>query len=104
MEKRSSTIADLMERRRIMDGAKEYNGHSYMDLNRFADDTRHMIIFDVLTDDSPIGWKGERTRVYLTEEGYQKSLKNQELGHIKIISHAAVAKGNLYYDRKEMAR
>ena len=60
MEKRSSTIADLMERRRIMDGAKEYHGHSYMDLNRFADDTRHMIIFDVLTNDSPIGWKGER--------------------------------------------
>lgn len=97
-------IGELMEEMRIKAGAKEYHGHSYMDLNRFADDTRHMIIFDVLTNDSPIGWKGERTRVYLTEEGYQKSLRNQELGHIKIISHARVAKGNLYYDHKEQAR
>lgn len=98
------TIGELMEEMRRKAGAKEYHGHSYMDLNRFADDTRHMIIFDVLTNDSPIGWKGERTRVYLTEEGYQKSLKNQELGHIKIISHARVVKGNLYYDHKEQAR
>ena len=63
-----------------------------------------MIIFDVLTDDSPIGWKGERTRVYLNEEGYQKSLKNQELGHIKILSHARVSRGNLYYDRRDTVR
>lgn len=98
------TIGELMEEMRMKAGAKEYHGHSYMDLNRFADDTRHMIIFDVLTNDSPIGWKGERTRVYLTEEGYQKSLINQELGHIKIISHARVAKGNLYYDHKAQAR
>lgn len=103
MDERKS-IGELMEEMRIKAGAKEYHGHSYMDLNRFADDTRHMIIFDVLTNDSPIGWKGERTRVYLTEEGYQKSLRNQELGHIKIISHARVAKGNLYYDHKEQAR
>lgn len=98
------TIGELMEEMRLKAGAKEYQGHSYMDLNRFADDTRHMIIFDVLTNDSPIGWKGERTRVYLTEEGYQKSLKNQELGHIKIISHAKVSKGHLYYDRRDTAR
>ena len=37
-----------------------------------------MIIFDVLTDESPVGWKGERTRLFLTEAGYQKSLENQE--------------------------
>ena len=62
-------------------------------MNRFAVDTRHMIIFDVLTDDSPIGWKGERTRVYLTEEGYQKALERQKDGHIKILSHAKVFQG-----------
>ena len=98
------TIGELMEEMRMKAGAKEYHGHSYMDLNRFADDTRHMIIFDVLTNDSPIGWKGERTRVYLTEEGYQKSLKNQELGHIKIISHAKVSQGHLHYDRRDTTR
>ena len=101
---RNSTIGELMERKRIQDGAKEYQGHTYMDLARFDEATKHMIIFDVLTHDSPVGWKGERTRLFLAEAGYQKALENQEKGHIKIISHARVAKGNLYYDHKEQAR
>ena len=78
------TIGELMEEMRLKAGAKEYAGHSYMDLNRFAEDTRHMIIFDVLTDDSPVGWKGERTRIFLTEEGYQKSLQNRSWGISKL--------------------
>ena len=36
--------------------------------------------------------------------GYQKALDNQKAGNIKIIGHAAVAKGNLYYDHRDMAR
>ena len=54
---RNSTIGELMERKRIQDGAKEYQGHTYMDLARFDEATKHMIIFDVLTDESPVGWK-----------------------------------------------
>lgn len=46
---RNSTIGELMERKRIQDGAKEYQGHTYMDLARFDEATKHMIIFDVLT-------------------------------------------------------
>ena len=84
------TIGQLMEEMRQKAGAQNYHGHDYMDLERFAEDTRHMIIFDVLTNDSPVGWKGERTRLFLTEAGYQKSLENQEKGHIKILSHAKV--------------
>ena len=91
---RSSTIAELMERRRIQAGAKEYKGHTYMDLARFDEGTKHMIIFDVLTNESPVGWKGERNRLYLGEVGY----------HINLTSHANVARGNLYYDRRDMAR
>lgn len=72
------TVGQLMEEMRLKAGAQNYHGHEYMDLERFAEDTRHMIIFDVLTDDSPVGWKGERTRLFLTEAGYQKSLENQE--------------------------
>ena len=53
------TVGQLMEEMRLKAGAQNYHGHEYMDLERFADDTRHMIIFDVLTDDSPVGWKGE---------------------------------------------
>lgn len=51
------TVGQLMEEMRLKAGAQNYHGHEYMDLERFAEDTRHMIIFDVLTDDSPVGWK-----------------------------------------------
>ena len=67
-----------MDEMRLKAGAQNYHGHEYMDLQRFAEDTRHMIIFDVLTHESPVGWKGERTRLFLTEAGYQKSLESQE--------------------------
>ncbi len=36
---RNSTIGELMERKRIQDGAKEYQGHTYMDLARFDEAT-----------------------------------------------------------------
>lgn len=100
----TKTIGEMIEEMRLRAGAQEYHRHSYMDLNRFAEDTRHMIIFDVLTNDSPVGWKGERTRLFLTDAGYQKSLENEKNGHIKILSHARVVKGNLYYDHKEQVR
>ena len=100
----SKTIAQRMEEARIQAGAQNYKGHDYMDLARFDENTRHMIIFDVLTHDSPVGWKGERTRLFLTEAGYQKSLENQEKGHIKILSHAKVRQGHLYYDRSDQLR
>ena len=49
------TIGQLMEEMRQKAGAQNYHGHDYMDLQRFAENTRHMIIFDVLTHDSPVG-------------------------------------------------
>lgn len=98
------TIGEMMEEMRLKAGAKEYHGHEYMALERFAENTRHMIIFDVLTDHSPVGWKGERTRLYLSETGYQKALENQKTGHIRILSHARVAQGHLHYDKKEQIR
>ena len=38
------TIGQLMEEMRQKAGAQNYHGHEYMDLERFAEDTRHMII------------------------------------------------------------
>ena len=101
---KQKTIGELIEEMRIKAGAQEYAGHSFMDLERFAEDIRHMIIFDVLTNDSPVGWKGERTRLYLTQAGYEKALESQKKGQIKILSHANVRKGDLHYDRKEQIR
>ena len=72
------TIGQLMEEMRQKAGAQNYHGHDYMDLQRFAENTRHMIIFDVLTHDSPVGWKGERTRLFLSDIGYEKALDTDE--------------------------
>ena len=95
------TIGQLMEEMRQKAGAQNYHGHDYMDLQRFAENTRHMIIFDVLTHDSPVGWKGERTRLFLSDIGYEKALDSQANGQIKILSHAKVRNGDLFYDHKE---
>ena len=91
------TVGQLMEEMRLKAGAQNYHGHEY-------EDTRHMIIFDVLTNDSPVGWKGERTRLFLSDTGYEKALDSQEKGQIKILSHAKVRQGNLHYDRTDQLR
>ena len=98
------TIGQLMEEMRQKAGAQNYHGHDYMDLQRFAENTRHMIIFDVLTHDSPVGWKGERTRLFLSDKGYEKALDSQAKGQIKILSHAKVRNGDLLYSGREAAR
>ena len=41
------TVGQLMEEMRLKAGAQNYHGHEYMDLQRFAEDTRNMIIFDM---------------------------------------------------------
>ena len=104
MMSEGKTIGQLMEEMRVKAGAQNYHGHGYMDLQRFAKDTRHMIIFDVLTNDSPVGWKGERTRLFLSDTGYEKALDSQEKGQIKILSHAKVRQGNLHYDHSDQLR
>ena len=38
------TVGQLMEEMRLKAGAQNYHGHEYMDLERFTEDTRHMII------------------------------------------------------------
>ena len=48
-------------------------GHSILALERFMDETRHMIIFDVLSWKSPVGEKGERLRLFLSDVGYPTS-------------------------------
>lgn len=101
---KDKTIGELMEEMRLKAGAKEYKGHEYMDLNRFADDTRHMIIFDVISNNCAWGDKGDRMRLYLNEIGYDKALSFQKEGHIKIKSYANVRGGNLHYANKEQIR
>lgn len=48
-----------------------------MALERFDPNTRHMIVFNLLSHESPMGYKGEHMRLFLTEQGYQKQEPRQ---------------------------
>ena len=95
------TIRQLIEEERAKSGAKQYSGHDIMDLMRFDEHTRHMIVYDVIGSSGSLGMKGERGRLFLAEQGYQKALERADAGDIKILNHAKVSKGNLSYDRKD---
>ncbi|MDD3230945.1 MAG: DUF5720 family protein [Oscillospiraceae bacterium] len=75
-------------------------GHDLLALERFMDTTRHMIEFDVLTWDSPVGDKGGRYRTFLSDTGYETAVNTEKRGDIKIRKHARVVEGHILYDKK----
>ena len=95
------TIGEMLAEARQQSGAQKLSGHDIMALERFDPDTRHMIVFDVLSHESPMGWKGEKMRLFLTDAGYAKALENQDKGFIQIRNHARVHGGHLRYDRTD---
>ena len=44
------------------------------------------------------------THLFLSDIGYEKALDSQANGQIKILSHAKVRNGDLFYDHKEQIR
>lgn len=72
-------------------------GHDLLAVERFRDDTRYMVEFEVLEDDNLIALRGETARLFLSEQGYQKVLHSQELGKIHITDHR---KRERYIQRK----
>ncbi len=75
-------------------------GHDLSGIERFQKDTRHMIVLDVLNNDSPVGFKGERYRFFLCDAGYRNARASEKRGEINIRNHAAVTAGKLYPDKK----
>lgn len=57
---KARTIGEMLAEARQKSGAEKLAGHDIMALERFAPDTRHMIVLDVLSHESPMGYKGER--------------------------------------------
>ena len=98
------TIGELLAQARQSSGAEQLKGHDIMALERFDPEVRHMVIFDVLSGDSPVGDKGDRMRLFLTDVGYGKFKDRQEKGEIRIQNHAKAAPGgHLHYDRRNCA-
>ena len=83
------------------ESGKPSTGQELTALERFAEDTRHMIVFDVLTWDCPVGDKGQRVRIFLTDEGYKQALESEGRGEMKVVRHARVRKGDIFYDAPE---
>ena len=75
-------------------------GHDLTGFERYLPQTRHMIVVDILSNDSPVGYKGERYRFFLSDEGYKNARASEQRGEAKIRSHAAVCCGSLYPDKK----
>ena len=74
-------------------------GHDLSGKERFHPETRHMITLEVQKD-CFVGFKGERFRFYLSDEGYRNAKHSEQEGEIKIKSHAAVVAGKFYPDKK----
>ena len=98
------TIGELLAQARQKSGAEQLKGHDIMALERFDPEVKHMIVFDVLSGNAPVGDKGDKMRLFLTDAGYQKFLDSQERGEVKLKNHAKVAPGgHLHYDRRDRA-
>ena len=98
---RGKTIGELLDEARRDSGAECLAGHDILDLMRFAPDTRHMVVFVAISEEAMVGVVGEKTRAFLTVQGYENMLNKQRRGHIKILNHATVYNGRLYYDQTD---
>ena len=98
---KARTVGEMIAVARQESGAMKLEGHDIMALERFDPEVKHMIIFDVLSRESPIGDKGHRMRLFLTEAGYKKALESQDRSFIQILNHAKVSQGHLQYDRTD---
>ena len=95
---KARTVGEMIAVARQESGAQKLEGHDIMALERFDPEVKHMVVFDVISGESPIGDKGKRMRLFLTEVGYQKALQNQNKHFIQILNHAKVKQGHLRYD------
>ena len=99
LPRKAKTVGEMIAVAWQESGAQKLEGHDIMALERFDQEVTHMIVFDVLSRESPVGDKGERMRLFLTEAGYKKALENQGRSFIRILNHAKVSRRHLTYDR-----
>ena len=79
-------------------------GHDLLAVERFRDDTRHMIDFLVLSDGCPLGESGQYIRRFLPEDGYTEALTAQQSGDIRIYKHASIIEGHILPDKPKKRR
>ncbi len=95
---KARTVGEMIAVDRQESGAQKLEGHDIMALERFDPEVKHMIVFDVLSKEFPVGDKGHRMRLFLTKAGYEKALESQKNQYIHIQTHAKIKNGYLKYD------
>lgn len=99
LPKGGRTVGEMIAEARQKSGAEQLKVHDIMALERFDPEVRHMVVFEVLSGDSPVGDKGDRMRLFLTDDGYRKFQDRQENGEIKIEDHRKVTPdGHMRHD------
>lgn len=73
LPKGGRTVGELVAETRQKSDAEQLKGHDIMALERFAPETRHMVVFEVLSGDSFVGDKGDRVRLFLTDTGNSRT-------------------------------
>lgn len=79
------------------------SGHDLLAVERFRDDTRHMVEFLVLAD-SPLGRKGQYIRRFLNEDGYAAIQTAQRRGSISVRKHMNIIEGHILPDKPKKRR
>jgi len=77
---------------------KIIKGQAIFHEKRYADDTRHMVIFDITIPDSSTGDVGDRIRVFLNDDRYKEVQQLEKQGKIEIISHCHIIKGRFIHE------
>ena len=75
-------------------------GHALWAVERFADSTRHMIVYDQPVYDTPVGVEDKRLRRFVSDEEYAEALRAEECGDIKIVEHSDVIEGHIINRKK----
>lgn len=77
--------------------ARELKGHNILALERFADNTRHMVEFLVKKPNTAYGEPGDEVRLFLTDAGYRQMLSCHETKQVKIKRYAHVVEGHIVF-------
>lgn len=78
-------------------------GHDILAVERFQDETRHMIEFLVLAD-CPMGQQDQYIRRFLSDEGYAAAQETQRQGYIRVYKHSNVIEGHIIPDKPKKRR
>ena len=100
LNKKHNSIHQKLAEARIKSSSAILLGHDLMGEERFMKEAHHMIMLEILNDNSPVGYKGECYRFFLSDEGYKNAKLSEQRGEIKIKSHFSVFCGKLYSDKK----